>query len=124
MIHNVIPQTWVETVLGDGNPLAVVLATLVGIPMYADIFGTIPVAESLLFKGAGLGTILVLHDGGDDVELTFYDHAAESGEAQAFRRFYCSLYGGHYIGRILFQLLSAVFVVTVFTLSGRQAAET
>ena len=58
VIHNVIPQTWVETVLGDGNPLAVVLATLVGIPMYADIFGTIPVAESLLFKGAGLGTIL------------------------------------------------------------------
>ena len=58
VIHNVIPQTWVETVLGDGNPLAVVLATLVGVPMYADIFGTIPVAESLLFKGAGLGTIL------------------------------------------------------------------
>ena len=58
VIHNVIPQTWVETVLGDGNPLAVVLATLVGVPMYADIFGTIPVAESLLFKGAGLGTVL------------------------------------------------------------------
>ena len=58
VIHNVIPQTWVETILGDGNPLAVVLATLVGVPMYADIFGTIPVAESLLFKGAGLGTVL------------------------------------------------------------------
>ena len=58
VIHNVIPQTWVETILGDGNPLAVVLATLVGVPMYADIFGTIPVAESLLFKGAGLGTAL------------------------------------------------------------------
>lgn len=58
LIHNVVPQTWVETILGSHNPLAVVLATLVGIPMYADIFGTIPVAESLLFKGAGLGTIL------------------------------------------------------------------
>ena len=58
VIHNVIPQTWVESVLGDGNPLAVVLATLVGVPMYADIFGTIPVAEGLLFKGAGLGTVL------------------------------------------------------------------
>ena len=45
-------------VLGSSNPFAVVLATLVGVPMYADIFGTIPVAESLLFKGAGLGTIL------------------------------------------------------------------
>lgn len=57
-IHNVIPQTWIEGVLGSGNPFAVVLATLVGIPMYADIFGTIPVAESLLAKGASLGTIL------------------------------------------------------------------
>lgn len=58
LIHNVVPQAWVETVLGSKNPLAVVLATLVGVPMYADIFGTIPVAESLLFKGAGLGTVL------------------------------------------------------------------
>ena len=58
VIHNMIPQAWVETILGSGNPFAVILATVVGIPMYADIFGTIPVAESLLFKGAGLGTIL------------------------------------------------------------------
>ena len=58
LIHNVVPQTWVEMVLGSQNPLAVILATLVGVPMYADIFGTIPVAESLLFKGAGLGTVL------------------------------------------------------------------
>ncbi len=57
-IHNAVPQEWVEMVLGSSNPFAVVLATLVGVPMYADIFGTIPVAESLLFKGAGLGTIL------------------------------------------------------------------
>ena len=58
LIHNVVPQEWVETILGSNNPFAVILATLVGVPMYADIFGTIPVAESLLFKGAGLGTIL------------------------------------------------------------------
>ena len=58
MIHNVIPQDWVESILGSNNPLAVILATVVGVPMYADIFGTIPVAESLLFKGAGLGTVL------------------------------------------------------------------
>lgn len=57
-IHNVVPQEWIEMILGSSNPLAVILATLVGIPMYADIFGTIPVAESLLYKGAGLGTIL------------------------------------------------------------------
>lgn len=58
VIHNVIPGEWIEMVLGSNNPFAVVLATLVGVPMYADIFGTIPVAESLLFKGAGLGTVL------------------------------------------------------------------
>lgn len=58
VIHNVIPQAWVETILGSNNPFAVILATVVGIPMYADIFGTIPVAESLLYKCAGLGTIL------------------------------------------------------------------
>ena len=58
IIHNWIPEAWVETVLGSRNPLGVVLATLVGVPMYADIFGTIPVAEALLAKGALLGTIL------------------------------------------------------------------
>ena len=58
LIHNVVPREWVEMILGSNNPFAVILATLVGVPMYADIFGTIPVAESLLFKGAGLGTIL------------------------------------------------------------------
>ena len=58
MIHNWIPENWVEAVLGSNNPIGVILATLVGIPMYADIFRTIPVAEALLFKGAQLGTIL------------------------------------------------------------------
>lgn len=58
IIHNWIPGSWVEAVLGGNNPFGVVLATLVGIPMYADIFGTIPVAEALLYKGAQLGTIL------------------------------------------------------------------
>ncbi len=57
-IHNWIPEEWIEAVLGSNNPFGVVLATLVGIPMYADIFGTIPVAEALLAKGAQLGTIL------------------------------------------------------------------
>lgn len=58
VIHNWIPADWIEAVLGSNNPLGVILATLVGIPMYADIFGTIPVAEALLSKGAQLGTIL------------------------------------------------------------------
>lgn len=58
LIHNWIPETWVESILGSNNPFGVILATLIGIPMYGDIFGTIPVAEALLFKGAQLGTIL------------------------------------------------------------------
>lgn len=58
VIHNFIPQSFVEAVLGDDKWYSVPLATLVGVPMYADIFGTIPVAESLFAKGAGLGTIL------------------------------------------------------------------
>ena len=58
VIHNWIPQQWIELVLGGNNPLGVVLATIVGVPMYADIFGTIPVAEALLSKGAQLGTVL------------------------------------------------------------------
>lgn len=58
LIHNVIPQEIVQSVLGGNKIYSVPLATLVGVPMYADIFGTIPVAESLLLKGAGLGTII------------------------------------------------------------------
>ncbi len=58
IIHNWIPESWVETVLGTNNPFGVILATMIGIPMYADIFSTIPVAEALLSKGALLGTIL------------------------------------------------------------------
>ena len=57
-IHNWIPKAWVVSLLGARNPFGVILATLVGIPMYADIFGTIPIAESLLMKGAELGTVL------------------------------------------------------------------
>lgn len=58
LIHNWIPSTWIEAALGNNNPFGVILATIIGIPMYADIFGTIPVAEALLYKGAQLGTIL------------------------------------------------------------------
>jgi len=58
VIHNWIPESWIETVLGGNNPFGVILATIVGIPMYADIFGTIPIAEALLAKGALLGTVL------------------------------------------------------------------
>lgn len=58
VIHNWIPQEWVQTVLGSTNPFGVVLATVLGTPMYAEMFGVIPVAEALLGKGALLGTVL------------------------------------------------------------------
>ena len=58
IIHNWIPEEWVATVLGSNNPFGVILATLVGVPMYGDIFGTIPIAEALFYKGAQLGTVL------------------------------------------------------------------
>ncbi len=58
VIHNWIPKSWVMAVLGSNNPFGVILATVIGIPMYADIFGTIPIAEALLGKGAQLGTVL------------------------------------------------------------------
>ena len=60
VIHNWIPQSIIESVLGDKNPFSVILATAVGIPMYADIFGTLPIAEALYAKGVGLGTIMSL----------------------------------------------------------------
>lgn len=58
IIHNWIPEEWVIAALGSNNPFGVVIATILGIPMYADIFGTIPIAEALLSKGALLGVVL------------------------------------------------------------------
>lgn len=58
VIHNWIPRDFIVKVLGDNNPFGVILATVAGVPMYADIFGTIPIAEALLAKGALLGVVL------------------------------------------------------------------
>lgn len=58
IIHNFIPQAFIEAVLGRNNPFSVLIATVVGVPMYADIFGTIPIAEALFLKNVGMGTIL------------------------------------------------------------------
>lgn len=58
VIHNWIPESFIVSVLGDSNPAAVILATVLGVPMYADIFGVIPIAEALLGKGAQLGATL------------------------------------------------------------------
>ena len=58
IIHNWIPEEWVSRVLGSNNPFSIVIAVFAGIPIYADIFGTIPIAEALFYKDAQLGTIL------------------------------------------------------------------
>jgi len=58
LIHNWIPTEIIQNILGANNPFSVLLATVVGVPMYADIFGTIPIAEALFAKGVGVGTIL------------------------------------------------------------------
>ncbi len=58
IIHGYIPQSWIESVLGDNNPFSVMIATFAGVPMYADIFGTLPIAEALVLKGVGIGTVL------------------------------------------------------------------
>ncbi len=57
-IHGFVRQEFVETVLGDSNPFSVLIATVLGVPMYADIFGTLPIAEALVLKGVGIGTVL------------------------------------------------------------------
>ena len=58
LIHNWIPEAFIVKLLGTGNPFGVVIAAIAGVPMYADIFGTIPIAEALLAKGAQLGVVL------------------------------------------------------------------
>lgn len=58
LIHNVIPEDFITTVVGNKNPFAPILAAIVGIPIYADIFGTLPIAEALHTKGVPIGTIL------------------------------------------------------------------
>jgi hypothetical protein len=57
-IHGYVPETWIEKVLGSNNPFSVIIATVVGVPMYADIFGALPIAEALVLKGVGIGTVL------------------------------------------------------------------
>lgn len=58
VIHNWIPEEFIVKALGSDNPFSVIIATVVGVPMYADIFGTIPIAEALFYKGASLGVVL------------------------------------------------------------------
>jgi len=70
-IHNWIPEDIIVKVLGTGNPFGVIIATVAGVPMYADIFGCIPIAEALLAKGARLGVVLSFMMGVITLSLLF-----------------------------------------------------
>lgn len=96
VIHNWIPEAWIETILGSSNPFGVLLATLVGVPMYADIFGTIPVAEALLAKGAQLGTILSFMMAVTTLSLPSMIMLRKAGETKAAGAVYRSVHGGHH----------------------------
>jgi uncharacterized membrane protein YraQ (UPF0718 family) len=112
VIHNWIPESTVEKVLGGNNPFGVVLATLIGVPMYADIFGTIPIAEALLYKGAQLGTVLSFMMAVTTLVAAVHDHAAQGREAEAAGAVHRDLHRGHHHRRLSFQCASAAAYVS------------
>ena len=91
IIHNWIPQTWIESILGSNNPFGVVLATLVGIPMYADIFGTIPIAEALLYKRGATWNDSFFYDGGYNTESAVYDYVEKGCKTKVARCIYLTI---------------------------------
>ena len=101
LIHNWIPENWIVTALGSNNPFGVILATIVGVPMYADIFGTIPIAEALLSKGAQLGTVLSLDDGGYNLSLPVFDHASQGNSIQVASAVHWNLFDGYYFSWLI-----------------------
>ncbi len=105
VIHNWIPEGWVSTALGSNNPFGVILATLIGVPMYADIFGTIPVAEALFAKGAQLGVILSFMRA-TIAFAAFNDYVAKGYKAQTAGSVYCYLYNWNHNYRLFVQCFS------------------
>lgn len=80
-IHNWIPEEWIVRILGTGNPIGVIIATVVGVPMYADIFGTIPIAEALLAKGSSTWCRPVFYDECNHAVAALYDYVTKSRKA-------------------------------------------
>lgn len=111
LIHNFIPQSFVETVLGGDKWYSVPLATLVGVPMYADIFGTIPVAESLFAKGAGLGTILSFMMAVTALSLSSMIMLRKAVKPKLFSVFFSIVTVGIMLIGFLFNYFSFLFVV-------------
>ena len=88
VIHNWIPESWVVSVLGSSNPVGVILATVIGVPMYADIFGTIPTA----CQGCAARHGTQLHDGRDNAFSTVHDYATQGSQAEVAGFFHCGLH--------------------------------
>ncbi len=80
--------------LGTGNPFGVIIATIVGVPMYADIFGCIPIAEALLAKGARLG--VVIYDGSNHIVSSIHDYAEKGNKTKTLRSVHWNLYRRNY----------------------------
>ncbi len=110
LIHNWIPQGIIEAVLGDGNPFAVVLATLIGAPVYADIFGTIPIAEALFGKGVGLGTILAFMMSVTVLSIPSLTMLSRVVKPKLLATFVGICIGGMIISGYLFNWLQPLFV--------------
>lgn len=103
VIHNWIPQDWILGLLGNGNPLGVLVAVAVGIPMYADIFGTIPVAEALLARGADLGTVLAFMMAVTTLSLPSLILLQQGDQAQTSGDLYRRMRIGNFAGGIWVQ---------------------
>ncbi|MGI5838406.1 MAG: permease [bacterium] len=109
-IHNWIPEVWVASLLGRNNPFGVILATIIGVPMYGDIFGTIPIAEALLFKGAQLGTVLSLMMGVTTLSLPSMIMLRKAVKPQLLALFIAICTAGIIIVGYLFNLLQPLIV--------------
>jgi len=110
LIHNVIPQEIVQIVLGGEHWYSVLLACLVGIPMYADIFGAIPIAEALLSKGAGLGTVISFMMSVTALSLPSVVMLAKAMKKKLLATFIVTVSVGIILIGYLFNVLSYLFV--------------
>ncbi len=109
-IHNWIPEEWIQTILGSKNPLAVVLATVVGAPMYGDIFGTIPVAQALFNKGVGAGTIMTFMMAVTTLSLPSLVMLSKAVKPRLLGAFITVVMGGIIIIGYLFNWLTPVLI--------------
>ena len=110
IIHNWIPEEWIVSLLGSKNPFGVILATVVGIPMYADIFGIIPIAEALLAKGAQLGTVLSFMMGVTTLSLPYLIMLRKAIKPKLLALFIAICAAGIIIVGYLFNAIQALIV--------------